>query len=156
VCGLDPVHHIVKHLLPHAKGADWGAVRPEATEHKVYYFPVEARRGVALKLSHWSLGEVGHDVVQDFRQGRVLALAAGLTKLPLMDQLPVDLMMHGATSEVNATQQVTVGFEKVNHAEFIQFDDACFFVDHNVHNLYPSTQVKCVSRSRRGETVDEL
>jgi hypothetical protein len=83
VGGLDPVHHIVRNLLPYAKRAHWSAVLPEATEHEVHYFPVEARRGVTLKLSHWSLGEVGKDVVQDFRQGWVLALAAGLPILPL-------------------------------------------------------------------------
>jgi hypothetical protein len=66
MCGLDPVHHIIEHLLPHAKRARGSAVRPEATEHEVRYFPVKARRGVALKLPHWSLGEVGNDVVQDF------------------------------------------------------------------------------------------
>jgi hypothetical protein len=110
VGGLDPVHHVVENLLPHAKGAHWSAVEPEATEHEVHDFPVEARRSVALKLAHWSLGEVGKDIVQDFRQGWVLALAARLSVLPCVDQLPVNLVVHCAASEVDANQQVEVGF----------------------------------------------
>ena len=89
-------------------------------------------------------------IVEHFTHRGVLAFAAGLSKLPGMDQLVLRLMLHGSETKESAYDKIEVGFKKVNHTQPVEFKTTRFLVGHDVRHLRPSLQVEATVGRCRG------
>jgi hypothetical protein len=75
---------------------------------------------------------------QDIREGSVLTFSAEFIKLPFMDALMVDLVVHGLAPKEEAVEEIKVGLDEMDNSELIQLDAARLFIDHDVNDLCPS------------------
>jgi hypothetical protein len=69
-------------------------------------------------------------------------------------EVVVDAVVHGASSEKKTDDEVEIGLEEVYDAEFVQFQNARLFIDHNVDYRGPSLEVKPVETSKRSKAVN--
>jgi hypothetical protein len=73
-----------------------------------------------------------------------------------VELLIVDGILGCAATKNQSHQQVEVGLEQVDDAEFIQLEDACLLVNHHINDINPAEEVHAMIHHSRIEGVDSL